>query len=90
MEDKNTNGKKTVSKNSERIVRATFSLPGSALEKIEALRRKLALEGYMLNKSEVVRVGLVALDGLTTKHAEAVIREIERLKAGRPGLSQDE
>lgn len=82
--------KKTVSKNSERVVRATFSLPGSALGEIDALRKKLALDGYILNKSEVVRVGLVALDGLTNKHTKAVICELERLRAGRPSLVQDE
>ena len=84
------NNQKTISKKSERVVRATFSLPGSALVEIEALRAKLALDGHLLNKSEVVRIGLVALDGLTNKNAKKVICEIERLKAGRPNLIRDE
>lgn len=90
MKDINKNGQKSISQNSERVVRATFSLPGSALDEIEALRKKLALDGYILNKSEVVRIGLVALDGLPNRHAKKVISEIERLKAGRPCLIQDE
>jgi hypothetical protein len=67
------NNKKTISKNSERVVRATFSLPGSALDEIESLRAKLALDGHLLNKSEVVRIGLMALDGLTNKNAKKII-----------------
>lgn len=70
--------------NSERVVRATFSLPSSTIIEIDQLRKKLAKEGYVLNKSEVVRAGLVALENLPSRSAMKAISAIERLRAGRP------
>lgn len=67
-----------------RVVRATFSLPSSAVSEIEDLRKKLAAAGYILNRSELVRVGLAALTSLKSKEAERAIAKISRLKAGRP------
>ena len=68
----------------QKVIRATFSLPASFIDEMETLRLKFASEGYILNRSEVVRVGLVALESLSAKNASRAIKEIERLKAGRP------
>jgi len=84
MKDIARNSKRSPLRKKEGVVRATFSLPGSALTDIEAIRKKLALDGYILNKSEVVRVGLAALDTLSERHIKKAIGDIERLKAGRP------
>jgi hypothetical protein len=72
--------------NVEKVIRATFSLPASVIGEMEALRHKLAADGHILNRSELVRVGLVALESLPAKNAGKAIAEIERLKAGRPKI----
>jgi hypothetical protein len=90
MKDKYKSVQETKSKNTERVVRATFSLPGSAIKEIETLREKLGRNGQLLNKSEVVRVGLAVLDSMTKSSANKFIGKIERLKAGRPNLILDE
>ncbi|MDR3575390.1 MAG: hypothetical protein P4L50_16135 [Anaerolineaceae bacterium] len=67
-----------------KAVRATFSLPASTIDEMERLRQKLAAVGFILNRSELVRVGLVALESLSGRNIERAIAEIDRLKAGRP------
>jgi hypothetical protein len=80
----------SISPNSERVVRATFSLPSSTIIEIDKLRKKLAKDGHVLNKSEIVRVGLVALEHLSSRSAMKAIGEIERLKAGRPHFIEED
>lgn len=65
-------------------VRATFSLPDSAITEIEDLRTELARRGVILNRSEVVRLGLTALRQLSEKELLRSVHELDRLKAGRP------
>jgi Arc/MetJ-type ribon-helix-helix transcriptional regulator len=76
--------KKTALDNTSVAVRATFSLPSTTLEEIENLRAKFAKKGYILNRSELIRAGLLALDALPERSAIKAIGELERLKAGRP------
>lgn len=70
------------------VIRATFSLPENAIAEIDAIREKLARNGVILNKSEVVRAALIALEDLSDKRAQTVVRSIKRLKAGRPHLNK--
>lgn len=65
-------------------VRATFSLPASAIAEIEDLRTELAQRGVILNRSEVVRLGLIALRQLSDSECLRSVDELDRLKAGRP------
>jgi Arc/MetJ-type ribon-helix-helix transcriptional regulator len=81
---KHLSKKNTDQKTAPKAVRATFSLPASTIDEMERLRQKLASVGFILNRSELVRVGLVALELLSGKNVEKAIAEIDRLKAGRP------
>lgn len=78
------NLEKSRSKKKPHAIRATFSLPSETIEDIEGLRQKFAKDGHILNRSELIRVGLAALDTLSERSARKLISEIERLKAGRP------
>lgn len=84
MKDIKRKGKGGNSEKKIGVVRATFSLPSSALSEIDLLRKRLAMDGVILNKSEVVRVGLAALEGLPSRELRKAINEIDRLRAGRP------
>ena len=79
MQMKNASERKT-----DRVVRATFSLPASAIEEMNHLRIKLARAGHILNKSELIRVGIASLSEAAAKNAAKAIHKIDRLKAGRP------
>jgi hypothetical protein len=69
------------------VIRATFSLPRSCVEQLEKLRIKFARRGHILNRSELVRIGLAALDKIQQKEFQAALSGVERLKAGRPKLT---
>lgn len=84
MNNLSKNSKKSSHARKMGVIRATFSLPESAVEEIDAIRKKLAQDGHILNKSEVVRVGLAALENISERHIRAAIGDIARLKAGRP------
>ena len=66
------------------IVRATFTMPQGDLDVIEELRLRFVKEsGEILNRSEIVRAGLQALQGLSEPKLRAISKELERFKPGR-------
>lgn len=68
----------------DRVTRTTFSLPQEALERIDRLRKRLAALGLLINQSEVVRLGLIALMNSSDREITNMSQELKRLKAGRP------
>lgn len=68
----------------ETATRATFSLPSQAVDEIEQLRSEFGKKGVLLNRSEVVRLGLAALRRLPERQLLLAVHSLERLKAGRP------
>lgn len=67
-----------------KVIRATFSLPDSCLEQLDRLQVKFGRKGHILNRSEVVRVGLAALEQMKQDELQSMVAYVERLKAGRP------
>lgn len=67
------------------IVRVTYTIPRDDVETIEVLRRRFSTGAdEMLNKSEVVRAGLLALQGMTEAKLRQLVKRLERYKPGRP------
>ncbi len=64
-------------------MRATFSLSPDDFERIESLRSALAKEGHILNKSEIVRLALLALATSSPAQRNPVLVDLARLKPGR-------
>jgi hypothetical protein len=62
---------------------ATFSLSPDDRERIDALRARLGREGLLLNRSEVVRLGLLALDGQPATSIASIFEHLKRLRPGR-------
>lgn len=66
------------------IVRATYTMPHVESEAIDGLRKRIAKEnGEILNRSEVVRMGLLALQGMSNNKLKNLLAELERCRPGR-------
>lgn len=66
--------------------KATFSMPESSIDDIDRLRRKFGRHGMLLNRSEIIRAGLSALEAVSESQALKIASNLERLPPGRPRL----
>jgi uncharacterized tellurite resistance protein B-like protein len=66
------------------VVRENFSLPPSDSELIEVLRRRAAREGVLLNRSELLRASLAALNRLSDAEIAAIGEQVPKIRTGRP------
>nr|WP_253190248.1 hypothetical protein [Paraburkholderia phenazinium] len=78
--------KKEVTKK-EKVVRDSFTMPKSDYDKIAALKQKCLDAGVSVKKSEVLRAGLLLLEGATSNRLLAAIAALETVKTGRPTQS---
>lgn len=78
--------KKEVAKK-EKVVRDSFTMPKSDYAKIAALKQKCFEVGISVKKSEVLRAGLLLLEGATSQRLLAAISAVETVKTGRPAKS---
>jgi hypothetical protein len=66
------------------IVRTTFTMPESESEAIDVLRKRIVKEnGEILNRSEAVRIGLLALQSLPNSKMKTLLSDLERYRPGR-------
>lgn len=68
----------------ERVVRDSFTMPPHDYDRIAQIIRSALQDGISLNKSEVIRAGLMALQKMSSKERHALLKELERVKPGRP------
>ncbi|SER86022.1 hypothetical protein [Giesbergeria anulus] len=68
------------------IIRETFSLPPSDSALIDQLRQRSAAQGVMLNRSEILRAGLAALNMLPDSKLVEISNLVPKMKTGRPKL----
>jgi Arc/MetJ-type ribon-helix-helix transcriptional regulator len=64
-------------------VRVTFSFQDDDVSRIDELRHRFGNDITFVNKSEVVRLGLLALEGLSDKRVTQLAEDLRRLRAGR-------
>jgi hypothetical protein len=62
---------------------ATFSLSLDDLERIDALRARLGRQALLVNRSEVVRLGLLALEEQSSTTVTSIVDQLKRLRPGR-------
>lgn len=65
--------------------RDSFTMPIFDYELIEELMTRSGLAGRSLNKGEILRAGILALNGMTDKQFEKAINKVVKVKTGRPG-----
>ncbi|RYZ79744.1 MAG: hypothetical protein EOP06_26620 [Proteobacteria bacterium] len=68
----------------ERVVRETFTIPEAEHSQVEGIRGRMLGKAIAVNKSEVVRAGLLAISELDDKSLVALFDRLERVKTGRP------
>lgn len=67
----------------EKVAVATFSIPTEDAARIEHLRLEVARAGHLLNRSEVVRLGLLALEGTNSATINDLVSKLSRKRPGR-------
>lgn len=72
----------------EKVVRDTFTMPRSDYERIETLTQRCLNAGVLVNKSELLRAGLILLEAASDEHLRAAASAVEKIKTGRPPKSR--
>lgn len=68
---------------SETVARDSFTCPQSEHAAIERARQKLARQGVISQKSEMVRIALQMLDTLTAPQLAQAYKGLAKIKPGR-------
>lgn len=69
----------------EKVIRDSFTMPSRDYKKITQLREKCLKAGHSATKSEILRAGLHALEGMSADDLRRVVQSVEKVKTGRPG-----
>lgn len=73
-----------VSPKKPKLVRDSFTIPKSEFAAIETLKTRAIALGTSVKKSELLRAGLMALQGLSDAAYKAALGAVPTLKTGRP------
>ncbi len=80
--DKKPNKKKKQKK--VKLVRDSFTMPENDYANIAALKAKCLIAGVHVKKSELLRAGLAYLTKLSNSVLLKTIKQVEKIKTGRP------
>ena len=67
-----------------KLVRDSFTIPKAEFAAIETLKTRAIALGTSVKKSELLRAGLMALQGLNDAAFKAALSAVPTLKTGRP------
>ena len=67
-----------------KMIRDSFNMPESDYAKIAELKQKCLAAGVHVKKSELLRLGLTHLSILSKANLLRSVKQIERIKTGRP------
>lgn len=67
----------------EKVIRDTFTMPPIDYKRIAEIQDEGLQAAIRVNKSEVVRAGLIVLQKLPEKKRHEILRTVEKLKPGR-------
>jgi hypothetical protein len=68
----------------EKVIRDSFTLPATDYQRIAKIQERALGSGFHVNKSEIVRAGLLLLDGLSNAELISALKRVEKIKTGRP------
>ncbi|NEP56370.1 MAG: hypothetical protein F6K31_05010 [Symploca sp. SIO2G7] len=72
----------------KRVVRDTFTLPTDDYELIAVIKERCLNCGVNVTKSEAIRAGLHALNELTDEKLLNVVKNLTKVKTGRPSKKE--
>jgi hypothetical protein len=75
-------------KQKRRVIRDSFTLPVDDYQLITTIRERCLDSRVTINKSEVIRAGLHALNEMSETELLAVVDSLTKIKTGRPGKSE--
>jgi hypothetical protein len=78
------NGKAKITQKQEKVIRDTFTIPQSDYHLLEKCRDRGLNHKYVINKSEIIRAGLLLLDSLSDNKFLEAIGNVKKIKTGRP------
>jgi hypothetical protein len=70
-----------------KLVRDSFTIPKAEFAAIDKLKTRAIALGTSVKKSELLRAGLMALQGLSDAAYKAALTAVPTLKTGRPAVS---
>ena len=73
-----------------KLVRDSFSIPKNEFAAIDTLKTRAIALGTSVKKSELLRAGLMALQGLSDAGFKAALAAVPTLKTGRPAAAPAE
>lgn len=73
-----------IEKNNIRVKKDTFTIPEEEYALIDILKNKLLKQGMYMNKSEIMRAGLLLLSDLNDNNLKCHCAKVDKLKTGRP------
>ena len=68
----------------QKVIRDAFSIPQNDYDLIAKLRQECLIQGIPMNKGEIIRAGLHALNNMTPSELKEIARSVEKIKTGRP------
>lgn len=81
---------KTEREKIEKVIRDTFTLPEKDYQLIDLIRERALKSSLVLSKSEVIRVGLLALKDMSQGGLIDVVKSLTKVKSGRPSAKRKE
>ena len=66
------------------VIKDAFTFPEEEYLLIEKCKKRILILGQAINKSEIMRLGLLCLDRLTDEELDKTRRLIQKVKTGRP------
>ena len=67
------------------MVRDSYTMPENDYAKLAELKKKCLKAGVPVKKSELLRAGLTVLAKLPTTALLKTVKQVEKIKTGRPG-----
>lgn len=89
ISSENKNTVRDVEKDEEhkiKILKKTFTIPEDEFELMDSLRKRVARNGVIVNKSEVLRSALIYLNKQDDKEIVNIIGSLRKLSSGRPAI----
>jgi len=68
----------------DKVIRDSFTMPEHDYTLIEVIKIKLMKEGVLLNKGEILRAGMHALEQMSIAELKTISAKVEKIKVGRP------
>ncbi len=73
-----------VSNKKPKLIRDSFTFPENDYALLDSLKLRALANGHEIKKSELLRAGLIALQGLADDDLVKLLATVERIKTGRP------